>query len=869
MLKRLTIIMFYFLSLISLFGEDYIAPLSTEGELVYIPFPAAITIDGDINDWENIEKNIVTTGPYNYGTPDDNGQFIFSVAADNENLFILMTMPDKKIVAGAHGTDFWNEDSFEFYVNFSGDLDATEYGPGIVQVNVNATNIENDNPLDLSLSGVRFTEEGYYVWGEVFETENGWGMEIAMRLDNNIVPYHGFTVGMQFNANGATELDRNVKLIWSKYDGTDSSWQSPHIFGTGVFYEIGSEDTPQPQRLNIPQVIERKTIPHEQRPIVRLNQVGYYPKAPKLGIFVSDIQSETSFDLVDSNGDIIYSGTSLPMGLDNTSKEYIHHLDFSDFEDIGTDYKLRVGDFYSHPFDIRENLYTQLKYDAMAYFYLNRAGTVIDSAYTEEQWAHPPFFSSDKEIQPFSGIDSTGREWPKRDYTLNADKGWFDAGDYGKYVVNGGISVWTLLNMYERNPSLFADGTLRIPESNNAIPDILDEVKWEIDFFLGMQVPEGEPGSGMVHHKLHEEVWSVFPYYAPEIAEDERFAFEPSTAATLNMAAATAQFSRLYKEYDEQFANKCLKAAEIAWEAANSNPQFVYGNIPGDGGGNYNDANLSDEFYWAAVELYITTEDSKYLTTIEEFTSARDFNTTLTASNGPMSWRDVATLGSLSLLLSDTEISKSIISEIEELIIKGCDRYIKQMEMEGYPVSIFEFIWGSNSQIANKMILFAYAYDMTGKKIYLDAMTSNMDYILGRNCNAVSFVSGYGDYTMMYPHHRFWANDEVAGFPGPPPGVLSGGPNQEPTDDATRFFANRVGRGRRYADNANSYSTNEVTINWNAPLVWVSAYMDEQLNPNTDIPVVANGKSNSSLLLLLGTAIASIILLIIIKRVKK
>ena len=81
-------------------------------------------------------------------------------------------------------------------------------------------------------------------------------------------------------------------------------------------------------------------------------------------------------------------------------------------------------------------------------------------------------------------------------------------------MVNAGISVWTLLNQYERDKHLgssasdFADGKMAIPEKKNGVPDILDEARWELEFELKMQVPDGQPLAGMVHHKVHDVEWT-------------------------------------------------------------------------------------------------------------------------------------------------------------------------------------------------------------------------------------------------------------------------------------------------------------------------------------------------------------------------
>ncbi|HNY20697.1 MAG TPA: glycoside hydrolase family 9 protein [Treponemataceae bacterium] len=810
-------------------APKYLAPEGKPGELVYIPYPVAITVDGDPSDWKDIERIPVETGPYLSGDLKDNGRYEFSICADKRNIYLLMTMADKKIIGGKHGRDFWNEDSFEIYFNLSGNLDAAEYGKGIVQINVNATNLKIDDPNALSLTGVRFAEEGYDVSGRAFKTADGWGIEIAIKLENNIEPYHGFTVGVQTQANGATVKDRDSKLIWSIYDTTDISWKNPRVFGTGVFFEVGKTDVPQPMRQNLPKVVKRKTIPLDKLPKVRVNQVGYFPNGPKLAALVSDSKDPLAWTLRDADGKTVASGKTIPAGNDLSSGDPIHYADFGNYRKAGKGYTLAIGEAVSFPFDIGADAYAGLSRDAMRYFYLSRIGIPLEAKYAGEAWARPAFFESDSSVKAIDYPVFPSREYSERPYTLNAGKGWMDAGDYGKYVVNGGISVWTLLNAYERDPGTFPDGSLGIPESGNGVPDVLDEVRWELEFMLGMQVPDGQSDAGMAHHKLHEKKWLPLPYKAPE-RTDDRFAMRPSTAATLNLAAAAAQAARVYAPVDKAFADRLLVASEKAWAAAKANPAKIFYYVSDDGGGDYDDAKVGDEFLWASCELWLTTGKGEYREYLEAALASGEYSSVMSAPNGPMSWGNTASLGMLSLLGRKSGLEPSVMKGLKSALVAGADRYLSQIRDEGYRAPFFEYEWGSNSGVLNKAILLAYAYDLTGKAKYRDAVSSCMDYVLGRNALCKSFVSGYGGYPMFYPHHRWWTDEESLGYPPPPPGVLSGGPNEKPTDDAAAFLAKKVARAKRYADDSRSYSTNEVAINWNAPLVWTSSWLDSRMD---------------------------------------
>jgi endoglucanase len=206
-----------------------------------------------------------------------------------------------------------------------------------------------------------------------------------------------------------------------------------------------------------------------------------------------------------------------------------------------------------------------------------------------------------------------------------------------------------------------------------------------------------------------------------------------------------------------------------------------------------------------------------------------------------MSWDSVGGLALLSLVNSGSNIDKKMMESVRNRIIEGADLYLNQIDMKKYAVPLVNYFWGSNSQVLNKLIVMGYAYDITGEEKYIDAMLISMDYILGRNALCKSFISGYGENPMMYPHHRWWGNDPSMELPPPPPGVVAGGPNQDASDEGVLQFVDKVSPAMRYVDDAKSYSTNEVAINWNAPLVWVTTFIDEKCNSKVDVSIVGAG----------------------------
>jgi len=829
MKKLILLLVLIALSISTLIAQDQLAPEPLPGEAVYIPFPVAITLDGDLADWADIPQITVDTGTQISLDPAENGSFTFAVAADASTLFVLMTMPDQNIVTGEHGTDYWNEDSMEFYLNLSGELGATSYGEGIFQININPGDIGNTDANSITLTGSNSFDSG--TTAAVFATDDGWGFEAAFPLTDWLTPVHGAEIGFQVHANGATEFNRDVKLIWSAADTNDNSWQDPSVFGSGLFFEIGRDDVPQPSERAQPIVVG-------DEPQVAVNQAGYFVDGPKMAMLATDNTSRTIWTLLDAEtGESITAGRTSAGTFDAASGDTVQIADFTDFNTPGT-YRLMINSVRSEPFTISAHPYPDLVTDALRYFYHNRASIPIEAEYVGEDYARPAGHVSDNDVTCYTGTDFDGVTWDGCDYRLDAGRGWYDAGDHGKYVVNGGISAWTLMNAYEQNPTAFADGDLNIPESGDGVPDILNEIRWQMDFMLGMQVPADAPQAGMAHHKLHELSWSPMPHLPPtEVNNDNpaegRYLMPPTTAATLNLAATAAQCARIWREFDADFADQCLGAAERAWNAANDNPIQLAGNTPGEGGGNYDDVNVLDEFFWAAAELYITTGEAVYRDYLLASTYLENFDGLDTGKSSAMYWGDTAALGTISLALLPNDLDDTLLETLRGQIIATADRYLTTLESEGYrvPIGINGYVWGSNSGVMNNAIILSYAHRFTDDMRYLHGTIHAMDYVLGRNTLARSYVSGYGTTALTNPHHRFWSNEPGNGFPPPPPGVLAGGPNAEPSDPTALAEADlEGGPARRYVDLRGSWSTNEVTINWNAPLAWVAAYLSQQFD---------------------------------------
>jgi endoglucanase len=378
---------------------------------------------------------------------------------------------------------------------------------------------------------------------------------------------------------------------------------------------------------------------------------------------------------------------------------------------------------------------------------------------------------------------------------------------------------------------------MNIPEHHNGVPDLLDEIRWELEFLLKMQVPAGQPKAGMVHHKIHDKAWTALGL-APDEDPMPRFLYPVSTAATLNLAAVAAQAGRIWKTIDPKFSARCIAAAEKAWAAAAANPGIL-AKPGGEGGGPYEDKYVEDEFYWAAAELFITTKRPEYRQYL--VSSPNYLKVTAHLSDGAgegvpssMTWQDVAALGTISLAVVPGALPAADQKTARNAVVAAADSYMAILKRRGFRIPIDwgkenKAPWGSNSFLLNNLIVLGLAADFTDARKYLNAVVAGMDYVLGRNAMDQSYVTGYGSKPLVNPHHRFWAYQSNSKFPHAPPGAVSGGPNsglEDPYVKAANMFD--CAAEKCFADNIESWATNEITINWNAPLAWVLFYLDEK-----------------------------------------
>ncbi len=601
-----------------------------------------------------------------------------------------------------------------------------------------------------------------------------------------------------------------------------------------------------------------------ERAEILTNQLGYFPDLAKKATFLCTDTSSVTFYLKDTSGNVVYSGESSYFGYDKDSGDTVHILDFSDFSEEGTYYLEAGNGATSREFAIGiTSTYSDMLYDALNYFYQNRSGITIESQYISSgdtsalarAAGHMSDIATIEQTWGYTG--SSG--------TQDVSGGWYDAGDHGKYVVNGGISLWLMQNEYERallsgTESAYADGTMLIPENTNGYPDLLDEARYEMEWMLKMIVQSGDY-AGMVYHKVHDVKWTALAV-APDEDEEDRIIKPPTTAATLNLAACAAQAARLWADLDPDFAEECLQAAITAYSAAQVHPDMYAPLDESVGGGAYGDDDVTDEFYWAACELYLTTGDTSYYSDMQSSAHFLDISTSLSGGEsvntvGSFDWGHVTSLGSISLLLYSDTLSSSDVSTLQANLTSAADYFVDLENSQGYGLPYGQstlsyaddttgYVWGSNSFVLDNAIILAYAYDSTENSDYLNGVVSAMDYILGRNAVDYSYVTGYGTHSVENPHHRYWANQISSDYPKAPCGVLVGGANsgmEDPWVLGSGWKKGEIAPQKCYMDHIEAWSVNECTINWNMPLAWITSFLCEQ---NGGIVITSNGSGGTN-----------------------
>jgi endoglucanase len=515
---------------------------------------------------------------------------------------------------------------------------------------------------------------------------------------------------------------------------------------------------------------------------IRYNSLGFLPDHAKRAAVTANC---SSFTVRRASDDVpVFPGSATGPVRNQGTGEDIWTLDFSSYREPGIYYLDVPGVGRTPPFPIGEKVYDFAYYTVMRGFYLWRCGMGVEAHFRGNHYRTQACHLNDASQLYTAGVDSL------RDGT----GGWHDAGDFGKYVVNTGVTLGLLLKAWEHFQPRIEAVPLDLPDSEAALPDFLKEIKWETDWLLKMQYPDG---SGRVSHKLTRLRFANF--VMPQDDLEPRYFTTWSSAATASFAAMMAMAARAFEPYDVNYSARCLKAAEGSYAFLRANPAeqpFVQGDFAT---GEYGSGD-SDDRLWAAAEIWETTGDQEALADVEN--RIRGYQTRIDTD---FDWGNVKNLGVLTYLESGRSgRDQALVTQLEDFLTDTADLIVRRRDADTYGRALTNYYWGCNGSVARQTLLLQTAYRIDPKPEYLNTALDAIGHLFGRNTYGRSYVTGLGINPPLHPHDRRSGADGI----GPPwPGYLVGG--------------GHTATGWR--DVQADYETNEIAINWQAALVYALA----------------------------------------------
>ena len=430
---------------------------------------------------------------------------------------------------------------------------------------------------------------------------------------------------------------------------------------------------------------------------IKVNQVGYYSQDDKVATIEPKGKAKT-FTITDQKRKTVWKGKATAIKKSPFTNVTRQEINFSKLTTPGN-YILKAGN-YQQAFTISAHPYQKALVAAIKAFYLQRSGMEIENKYAG-QFARPAAHM-DTLVKVHPSAASPGREAGS---VISSPKGWYDAGDYNKYIVNSSFTIGLMLQSYALNKDYFNTIKVNIPNHSANMPDLLEEIMYNLEWMLTMQ----DLSDGGVYHKLTTPNFEGF--VMPKDCHQTRYVVQKSTQATLDFAATMAMAARTYNTYSE-YKTFCQQAKQFAPD------QFTvptWGEVAGLG-----------IMEWFNQEL---TDSPK----------AKDFDTSKFKQ-------------SLKTQCDD---------DIKALSASSFHSVFGNKESD--------FVWGSNSEkCAGRGIAQMYEYALSHQdRRYKEAALSTIDYLFGRNATGYCFLTGFGTHQVMHPHHRISAADGIqAPLPG-------------------------------------------------------------------------------------------------------
>lgn len=547
-----------------------------------------------------------------------------------------------------------------------------------------------------------------------------------------------------------------------------------------------------------------------------VDQVGFEPNEKK--IIVTTDPGEYKLMNADSKECILVKeAVKCLNNADPLSEEDTYYVDISETQAAGKYRVARLNEDGTYAeqsdlFRIEGKIYTDLQRALSKALYFQRCGCALEKKhagiYTHKACHTEPVIHL---------MDYVNKTPNPAKFDLRG--GWHDAGDFGRYSTAAAVAVGHILYAYE----LFEDamqGELNIPETGNGVPDILNECRYELDWLIKLQDEEGG-----VYHKL--TAFTHAPFLMPEEDLDQFMLYPVSSMAVADYVAVMALASRVYAKFDPKFSALAIEKARKSFKWLEKHDYVGFKNYPNSHTGEYGDDSDKDERLWAAAEMLRTDADGDTAAYRAMFDSLIKSEAVTLVDFG---WGEVSGFATMSVLTDDdNHAGAEAVSIMKAAVKKELARLNKLMSENGYNLAMApeDFIWGSNMVLLNRCILFALA-DIAnienGDKIGKELVFEQMHYLLGRNALNRSYVTGFGEHAYKNPHNRPTAMD---GIDEPMEGWVSGGPFSHFCDeDALRILPKGTAPMKCHADHVGSYSTNEITIYWNSPAIFATAYLN-------------------------------------------
>ena len=435
----------------------------------------------------------------------------------------------------------------------------------------------------------------------------------------------------------------------------------------------------------------------ESIPGILVNQLGYLPGSAKVAIFGGQEMPSVFYVVKEDTGEIVYTGNPETEGYDKKNNEYNSYGDFSQLKAEGTYYIEAPVLGRSYSFEIRENLYDAVFKEACKQYYYSRCGMTLTAEYAGESAHNACHIGNAVLVEDISvSMDVTG--------------GWHQDEKGQKSVVTAAKTIGIMLLAYELYGEAFSDD-IGIPESGNDIPDLLDEIRYEIDWLLKMQ--DQQTGA----------VYSGVTVYTPGVDASGKASdiyVEPAGAeAEKAFAMALAKFSYLYQNYDTQYATICLKAADRA---------FKHSEICEEDG-------MDKWKFAAAAEIYRAAGKQSFHQVILDYLSV---NTDLSQKD------EIILLGGVTYISTKHRVRTDVCERLMDMLMTQAEE-ISKMSKEALYLTAGDETQSNNDQLLIEMMYLAVVNYIISNHEYETVIENHLHYLFGRNAQALCYIENMGE----------------------------------------------------------------------------------------------------------------------------